>query len=504
MRTFIDNLLKSKTLQWILISITLIFAFARFVNINADFPSGITTSGELYTDEGWYTDGAVRYLLTGSWYLEGDHNNTAISMPVGQILHFLSFSLFGLSIASARITVIITFLLMTVLEALLIRKTFGNLAAIFSALLLSTNYFAFVYSRLALVYLTASFFVVASLFLVGGINNKSKYTKTLLASFMLVLGILTSTTAAVAIPLLLFLVWQSESNIKTRVLLVLISGLILMIFVGGYFIIVRKLFPVDYAFFKWASTGSFFTSFSAWRWNLTHKIFPRLKYLGSGIIEITAIFTLLALIFSKTFRKKPLAWLLIGYTGFCIGMLSINSYNPPRYYLLLLGPVIGLCSVSCTSLVELLNEKKKPILALVPLLSIILLSVSGSREIIAYLMSPQYSFYEMSHSIEDILQEREGTVRGVLLFGDISDSVSLEIGTNAANSLLYTSETVIPRLMKYCPEYIIVHTSDLDSVVRKLGGVVTELGAWDVFDNYYANGEQVRLYEVTWPQLGSN
>jgi hypothetical protein len=86
----------------------------------------------------------------------------------------------------------------------------------------------------------------------------------------------------------------------------------------------------------------------------------------------------------------------------------------------------------------------------------------------------------------------------VLLFGDIADSVSLEIGTDSANTLLGLDQQA--QLAKYHPKYMIVHTSHIDQLAASDGARVEEIGAWDVFGNYYANGEQVRLYLAEWCQ----
>jgi 4-amino-4-deoxy-L-arabinose transferase-like glycosyltransferase len=489
-----------KILQWVLLVIIICFSLLRFVNINADFPSGITTSGVLYTDEGWYTNGAVRYILTGQWYLEGDSNVTAISMPVGQLLHFLTFGFLGVSVSSARFTIIVCFLLTILLEALFIRQRFGNFAAVLSALLLSTNFFAFAYSRLVLVYLMASFFIVASLYIAGGLKGKANLQRFIIASLLLAAGILTNTIAAGAIPLLVFLAWRSSSNYHDRIVYISSVILILMVFVGGYMVYMKNLYPVDFAFFKWASSGRLFETFHDWRWNFTHKLIPRMQVLGYGFFELSLFLTVLALGFSKRFRKDTLIHILIGYAVIYIGMLSINSYSPPRYYLMLLVPFTGLCATACSAIVDWLVEKKWSAIAAIPFSLVFLVSIYGSLQIVTYLSKPAYSFYNMTHQVEKTIKEREGTVRGVRLFGDISDSVSLEIGTNASNTLLYTSETVIPRMRKYHPEYLIVHTSSVDHLAEDEGGNITELGAWDVFGNYYANGEQVRLYAVQWPQ----
>jgi hypothetical protein len=125
----------------------------------------------------------------------------------------------------------------------------------------------------------------------------------------------------------------------------------------------------------------------------------------------------------------------------------------------------------------------------------------GARQIVSYMLNPSYTFHDMAHQIGTIIQEREGSTHGVWLFGDISDSVSLEIGTNSLNSLLITNN-LDAKLMKYHPNYMIVHTSNIVDVVAKQGGYIVQLGAWDVFGNYYANGEQVRLYFVEWAKDG--
>jgi len=117
--------------------------------------------------------------------------------------------------------------------------------------------------------------------------------------------------------------------------------------------------------------------------------------------------------------------------------------------------------------------------------------------IVAYMSKPSYSFHHMAQAVGKIIQEREGTVHGVLLFGDIANSVSLETGTNAVNGL-YGSD-MVGRIRECHPQYVIVLTSNVLEIVASEGGEATKLGAWDVFGNYYANGEQVRLYSVRSP-----
>jgi len=478
--------------------IALFFGLIRFINLNADFPPGITTSGALYTDEGWYSASAVRYYLTGEWYYPGDINY-AVHQPGSQILYLLSFYILGLSLSSERIVVAILFILFTVLLASLLRKNFGNFAAMISAVLLSTNFLAFAYSRLAFRFLIALFFIVAALYIAGNLSSQRGILMVIISSLLLAYGILTCTTAVFAVPLFLFLVWKNGKSLKEKLIDVIVGGVLVSILAGSYLLIMRSQYPSDFAVYDGAVSSSFITGLSQWPLNLLHKVYWSFRYISPDFVGLTALLTLFALVVSKQFRTNPIVQMLLGYLVIYIAMLSITTYEPPRYFLMLLVPFTGLCAVACITVMKWLSEKKLASIAFLPLLLVGLVSFHGSWQIISYMSHPKYSFYQMAHGVENIIQGREGRVKGVLLFGDIADSVSIEIGTNAANSLMWTSRTVGDRLALYHPKYLIVHGSNVAQVAVAEGGAITELGSWDVFNNYYANGEQVRLYYVTWP-----
>lgn len=497
MNVIFDRLLESRVLKGILILCVLCFSLLRFVNLNADFPSGITQSSELYTDEGWYSTAAVRHVLTGNWHQPGEVN-TAVAAPIGHVLHRISFALFGLGLSSARTTVAVSFILLLVYTALLVRGSFGNYAALLTALLLATNYLGFAYSRLATPYLVAASFLVAGILVAGGSTSGSTLSRILIASILVGAAILTHGSAILAIPLLAFLAWRSGTSLKERIFLLIASGLVLIVFVGGNRVITNKLFPEDYILYNSSTVDHIFITFHDWEWSLLHKLPVRIMGIGSGLVTLTLLFTTLSLAVSKRFRRDPLVHLLAGYIIMYIGMLSLNSFGPPRYYLSLLVPFSGLCAIACITLVDWLREKRWSAAAIIPIILVIGVSVGGGSQILTYLSKPSFSFYQMTHAVENIIQEREGTVLGVILFGDIADSVSLEIGTNAVNSLLIPSD-VETKVRKLHPKYMIVHVSNIAEIAISQGGNVTELGAWDVFGNYYADHERVRLYWVEWP-----
>ena len=51
---------------------------------------------------------------------------------------------------------------------------------------------------------------------------------------------------------------------------------------------------------------------------------------------------------------------------------------------------------------------------------------------------------------------------------------------------------------------MIVQSSQIVEIATCEGGEATELGRWDVFGNYYADHQPVRLYRVEWPSTNSS
>lgn len=499
---FVSRINIFKTLFFVLLAIVLCFLSLRFFSINADFPSGITTSSEIYTDEGWYTTAAVRHYLTGQWYQEGEVN-TAIAAPIGHIIHRLGYSIFGLSSSTARITISICFVFVTIFSSLLVRRDWGNFAGLLTGAILALNFLAFAYSRLGTPYLIATCFVVAGLFVVGKKSDRFFLFRIIVASLLVSLGILTHGTAMVAIPLVAFLIITNRPDAKKSLFYLAISGIIILLIVGGHRYLSNLRYPDDYILYNASTVDHMFTSVHDWAWNFEYKLLRRLFNLGSGLFLVTLIFTVIAFFTSERFRKDNLFQLFSAYIIIYIGMLSLNSYGPMRYYLPLLVPLSGLTCIACFALIEKLREAKLTILAIIPIVIVLSTLWLESSKVVTYLSNPQYSFYQMNHDIEKIIMHKEGSVQGIVLFGDIADSVSLEIGTDARNSLLI-NEDLKAKVNEIRPKYMIVHISNIDMLATELGGTVIELGAWDVFGNYYANGEQVRLYEVTWPHSGSN
>ena len=469
--------------------------FLRFVNLDADFPPGITKSAVLYTDEGWYSAAAVRDVLTGDWYVPGDIN-MAVTMPAGQVFYRVVFALLKPSLASARMMIAFSFLLLTLLTSLLVRRHFGDYAALLTALVLAGNYVAFAYSRLATMDLIATSLIVASLWVADGPPGRGATTRMLAGSAMLTVGILAKNNAVLGLPLLAYLGWRTGTTRQERVRMLAAACVIPLVLVGAYVAYSLSAFPAEWALYQGYGDNLVYSSLQAWYANLAGA-FVLMRRLGIGLVRLVGITAAAALIVSRRYRDDLLIHVFLGYILVYGLMLSVNSYRPVRYYLPLLVPLAGLLGAACVVIWDTVRHTRGDAIAVVPLLVLAVIVAGGARQIRGYLLRPTYSFFNMAHSVGGVIQAREGRVHGVLLFGDIADSVSLEIGTNSANSLLGLDQ--VAQLRRYHPEYLIVHTSDINDLAAAEGATVQQLGAWDVFGNYYANGEQVRLYSARWP-----
>src|SRR3569832_1123624 len=100
-----------------------IFAVLHAMNLVADFPNHTPwhIDWAKYTDEGWYSNAAVRAHLFGYWYVAGDFN-PAPAVPVWPFLEWILFFFTGVSIEAARGLAIAFFFANLVLCYTLLRR----------------------------------------------------------------------------------------------------------------------------------------------------------------------------------------------------------------------------------------------------------------------------------------------------------------------------------------------------------------------------------------------
>lgn len=479
--------------------IALLFVLLRFLHIDADFPSGITSSGVLYTDEGWYANSAIRHFLTGEWYLKGDFN-PAINMPVGQLLHRISFAIFGPSLFSVRLLVLIASVSAILLTAALVRRDFGPNAGLLTALFLSTSYLGFAYSRLAIMEPVGVSFVLIGIALAHSARDRLLIPCLALASLMGGLAILVKSSMVFVVPLLAYLAWTKGSS-KRQSLIYSFSAASLALLVSlGYQGMARHYFREDFLYFSNLNLNQrMVDSAGAWAFNVVERLKSLIRH-GGGIVAFSLLMSAAAALASRKFRRSQIVHLLSGYIVLYFGMLTLVNYGPPRYFLPLLPPFAGLGAISCIELcAHLRGHGAGRRWAAIPCFLAAGVILTGSLKILTYLSNPAYSFKSMMADVRTIIVKREGQASRIVLLGNFSDSVSLETGVTAINSDLGTS-TLAERIQRHRPSYALVHTDEhkILNTLSSMGASTVMLGSWDVFGNYYGNRENVKLFGVSW------
>ena len=142
-----------------LLLVAAMFFILHAFHLNADFPNySPWMDWAKYTDEGWYSDGAIRHFQRGNWYVPGDFNPAA-ALPVWPLLEAAVFRFTGVNLTAARALTVTIFGLILFASYLLVRrwlllssgkKTETSLAPAIGVLLLAVSPFCYVFTRMAI------------------------------------------------------------------------------------------------------------------------------------------------------------------------------------------------------------------------------------------------------------------------------------------------------------------------------------------------------------------
>lgn len=475
-------------IRYFLLVLTVLLVALRFVHLEADFPKGVTWSGELYTDEGWYSNNAVAQVLTGNWYVDGDFNN-ATNVPILPVLELMSFEIFGISLSSARIIIAICFLLLLITLYAVVKKYENPQLALLSIFLLSVNYYLFAFSRLAILEIPMTFFVMLSVFLASIVRKRRGYLFTVLASFALVIAILTKLAAVFAIPVVLLVIWRSSKERIRKIIETATLIAILAICYLSYYMVVVRAYPIDFQYYN-SNIGSrivltpvamvkgIVTAVRAGN-NIDRILYP-LFLLCCGIILIV-----------RELRRKPLVWILGAWILLNIFLLAGYGYNPPRYYLPL---SVGACMIVAVVLDYFLATHRKSWKTVALVLLIVIYSGFNGYKITRYILMPKYSLITMARSIKSQMESQD--CPNPVLLGHFANTIGLAAGMFSINDKSGTKDLDY-KIKKYAPTGYVSRGAilpEIESVLDKYYSVEF-VQKFDLFDNY-ATGEPVYFYRL--------
>jgi len=150
-----------------LLGIVVLFLFLftlRAVHPTADPPSRLSWSGGLFGDEPAYAHNARNKAVFGKWVL--DEWNPFLYNPILTLFDYISFKIFGTGFFALRMVPLFWGLLSIILVYDTLRRGFGTFwVAALGVLLLETNYFFLMYTRLSLSDTMLTNWMILTLFL---------------------------------------------------------------------------------------------------------------------------------------------------------------------------------------------------------------------------------------------------------------------------------------------------------------------------------------------------
>jgi hypothetical protein len=475
---------------------------ARFLYLEADFPWGFTWEGALYTDEGWYSYNAMMHTITGDWYVDGDYN-AIVFRPTFHMFLILVFKALGLSLFSARFTVILFSMLIISLSYLLVRKYIDASAALVTALLLSINFTFFVYSRLALSEIPTVSIGFLSIFIVSYFSDKKSPFVEVIASMTFFFALLTKSSVIPLFLAFLYAIYVRHAHLKKRIyaFLWVFATLSILLFLRRT--LGRTFFPEDYVYFSsnvftyaYYVSDSYIPRFNPDPLFVLYNL-PRTLWSGMPIdklmypLTITMMFFPIFLLISKKYRENPLVTLCFIWIFSYLATFSLSKYQPLRYYLTLITPVTILFSIIAVSLYHSLKPSRWSYL---PIVVLSLIVFTNASSITSYLWHPNYSFLTMTQDVQRRINQESH--RKPLLLGNLANSISLATGIPSINEDIGTRD-LRWKLSRYQPTHYVslgVNNEVIDIVEESY--TLEKLATYDVFGNYY-RGKRVHLYKLT-------
>lgn len=462
----------------------------RFFNLEADFPQQLTQSGILYTDEGWYSSGAIAHEISGNWYTEGDFN-PMVNMPVFHVIQAVVFRVLGMTLGSARLTVALFSSLMILSLYLLLKAEADVLTARIGALLLAVNFAVFAYSRVAVLEIPMMSFVVLALMLAGSFPEINRLLVASLAAFVFCLAVLTKPTAIAALPALIYVVWTKNADNKKWHFSVSTVIIVVVTFLAGYYVIARHLFLADFNYFNNLNITSRITlQPMALIRNLRNALFSGMV-IGPFLYPLVALATPVLLVSSRRFRHNQLVAISLLWLVPYGLLLIISGYFPPRYFVPLSVPVVILFSVMLTMAYRAQHFSPRTAAAVIAL--VVVLLVHGVQ-VVQVVRAPQYSFRTMALDIRQLIESH--SVVNPIVMGDVAPSISLISGTLPINDSKGTRD-LNWKISRYKPSFYVSLglNEPVMSLIRERHSL-EEISTYDVFENYYS-GKRVHFYRIS-------
>ena len=399
MWNILTKLSENKSYYIAVIILIILFTVMRGVFINADSSPDLTISAAIYTDEGFKIYASRNHVLYGNWKWtpEDEYEGWLNRGPLATYSYKWIFNKFGVSFKSIRFpSIIYAFFTMILLFVFLLRNT-NKQTAILGLILFGIDFFGLMFNRLGFFETHLVFYLMFTLLGFSEafkqsnnipIDNSRNYYPVklfLYRLFFIILGLAGITAGffikrslliiafAIAPAALIYVCHRLNRTKKfiIRLCLIMLIALTLLYLLSTFMYFFQKFFM--YHVLTTKIMGHPLSTFlPVFIFNPPHLVILNGFYLEfiflhpfiffTGIIY--SIYTFYQFIFKDKKNVLDLflsSWLLFGFL-----LLTIMTYHPARYYLLLIIPLIIITARAIMRIKEInLNNyinNKKPIL----------------------------------------------------------------------------------------------------------------------------------------------
>ncbi|MGA2539825.1 MAG: glycosyltransferase family 39 protein [Terracidiphilus sp.] len=443
-----DNRPAARWVRFALWSLICALCALKYFYLTADFPndSPWMIDQAKFTDEGWWGNAAVMHFLTGHWHVAGDYN-PAVALPVWPALLGALFRFTGVSLVAARALNVTVSVATVGLVYLLVRRfanANGELSALFAALILSASPFAFVFNRLAILD-TLVVFEFCLLLLVASFASIRRVWPLAAVSVLITLMMLTKTTAAMLLAAIFWMTWATLGRKLGGLWRVAASGVVIPgLLLKGYSMLVAAMgYGADYKYFFSVN------AMPAIDWRQAFATLSELFQNGFWIDRVLYPIALLILVVTLAWKRKlwsnPLftaSWIAIAAQAAFI--FSRQDDYAPRYFLVMLPPVIFIVTLTYAELVS--HAKKAP--ALLLLVGMVAAVIANVVMMSQFLTDRDYDLRNAALAIRAIV--RSHPEQKPLILGVSGNQISLMTGIPSINDG-YGTENMAQKLAFYQP-----------------------------------------------------
>lgn len=406
---------RRRVLEAIWIAILLALYLLHFPHILADFPNHSPWMDYAkYTDEGWYASAAVRFTLTGRWFLPGDFN-PAVVLPVWPLLLGIVFHFTGVSLVAARLLNLAFLGVNLLLSYLVLRMHAPRWVALLAITMLAANPFLYAFSRLAILEPLVVCLMLLCWWLAlrsGAPDGTVRPGVAVAIGALVCLMVLTKTTGVLLVPSVLFLLAYA-CRFRLRQVLHSIGAAAVCgigLWCAWYFLVIRPHYRVDYDYFfeanRWPQPVGIGAHIAAYWWAVHGLLWasPALCITALPLLAIALIpFAHRTPARQGAFRRKPLFVASLLALGGYIFLIGLQNHPQPRYYQIPVYPLIFLLALATS---ELLRSASRLRMAGVgAALAMAAVCVAGAIRIVGYVRHPEYTWLHAATNLTRTMNE---------------------------------------------------------------------------------------------------